>query len=380
MHFRWEFLLVVALCILLAWLSLRERLPAWLGGESEITVSVTAVRKRALPLTVPVSGTLAPAPAVTVVSRLAGRVTEMRFKIGDAVPAGAVVATVFPGDIAIREHEIETGLGAARKELHDTEDQLLAAEKLIAQRRELFQRDLIARRDLEQAEVAAQTAQAQVELSRARLAQREAMLRQAHKIQALAQIVAPVAGIISRRWVEPGAAIGESSPLVDITNESASQFTGRIIGDPSNSIHEGLSALVWSAALGETKFAGTLMRLEAGRGNGAAAAAVEIQIKNEAAAVSTAVAAQGLIVLDQTTEALLVPRSAVIDSGGKKFLFKLSAGRALRRSVTLGAIEGDFVIVQQGVGETDVVIVDNLRSIKPGSRVRAPAANSSRVN
>jgi membrane fusion protein (multidrug efflux system) len=374
MHFRWEFLLVLVLCMLLTWLSLRERLPAWLGGEAEIAVSVAAVRKRAVPLTVAVSGTLAPAKAVTVVSRLAGRVTEMRFKIGDAVPAGAVVATVFPRDLVNREIDIEAGLGAARKELHEKEEQLLAAEKLVAQSRELLQRDLIARRDLEQAEAAAQTGRAQVELSRARLAQRDAMLSQARKIQTLAQIVAPAAGILSRRWVEPGATIGESSPLVDIANESASQFTGRVVGAPVNGIREGLSALVWSAALAERKLEGTLTRLAVDRGNGAAVE-IQINLNKEAAAVSAAVAAQGLILLAQTTEALLVPRAAVIDRGGKQFLFKLSAGRALRQPVTLGATEGDFVIVQQGVSETDVVIVDNLRLIKAGSRVRALATN-----
>ena len=375
MHFRWEFLLVLALCILLAWLGLRERLPAWLGGEAEIAVSVAAVSTRAVPLTVPVSGMLAPAKAVTVVSRLAGRVTEMRFKIGDAVPAGAVVATVFPRDIANRENEIETGLGAARKELHEKEDQLLAAEKLMAQSRELLQRDLIARRDLEQAEAAAQTARAQVELSGARLAQQEAMLNQARKIQTLAQIVAPVGGIVSRRWVEPGATIGDSSPLIEIANESASQFTGRIVGELPSGVREGLSALVWSPASGEKKFAGTLTRLETGRDNRTTGAAVEIQIKNEAATVSAPEAAQGLILLEQMTHALLVPRSAVIDSGGETFLFKLRAGRARRQPVTLGAAEGDWIIVQQGLSETDVVIVDNFRSIKPGSRVRALATN-----
>ena len=59
MHFRWEFLLVLVLCVLLGWLSLRERLPSWLGGEAEIAASVAAVSKRAVPLTVAVSGTLA---------------------------------------------------------------------------------------------------------------------------------------------------------------------------------------------------------------------------------------------------------------------------------------------------------------------------------
>ena len=370
MHFRWEFLLVLVLCLLLAWLGLRARLPAWLGGEAAIAVHVAAVTKRAVPLTVPVSGMLAPAKAVTVVTRLAGRVTEMRFKVGAAVPAGAVVATVFANELAHRENEIENALGAARKELHEKEEQLSATEKLIAQRHELLQRDLIARRDVEQVEAAAQTARAQVELSRARLAQQEAMLSQTRKIQTLAQIVAPVGGVISRRWVEPGAIVGVSSPLLDIALESAGQFSGRIVGALPSGLREGLSAQVWSAALGEKKIAGMLRQIAPGDGKGAA---VEIQIKSEDVALRAAVAAQGLIVLDQTAPVLLVPRAAVIDGGSKPFIFKLSAGRARRQPVTLGATEGDFVIVQQGLSETDVVLVENLASIKPGSRVRALA-------
>ncbi len=86
-------------------------------------------------------------------------------------------------------------------------------------------------------------------------------------------------------------------------------------------------------------------------------------------------AAQGWIVLEQATHALLAPRAAVIDSGGKPMVFKLTAGRALRQPVTLGAVEGDWVIVEQGLSETDVVLVGNLRSIKPGDRVRAAATN-----
>jgi hypothetical protein len=138
-------------------------------------------------------------------------------------------------------------------------------------------------------------------------------------------------------------------------------------------LREGLSAQVWSAALGEKKIAGMLTQITPADGNGAA---VEIQIKSEDVAGRGAVVAQGWIVLDQTMQALLVPRAAVGNSSsGTKFLFKLSAGRALRQPVTLGATEGDWVIVQQGLSETDVVIIDNLNSIKPGVRVRALTPN-----
>lgn len=375
MHLRWEYLLVLTLCAGLAWFSLRERLPAWLGGEVEIVVTFAAVNKRAVPLTLPVSGTLAPANTLTVVSRLAGRITEMRFKLGDAVPAGAVVATVFPGALVRREQEIEAGLGAARKELQGKQDQLLAAEKLLEQRRDLLQRDLIARRDFEQADAAVQTARALVELARADAAQRDAMLNQARKIQTLAQIVAPMAGTISRRWVEPGAVIGESSPLLDIANDGASQFIGRVAGDQAKGLRQGLNARVWITDLADKKLEGTVTRVAAEPGKSGATTELQITIIEESAAVRAAVAAQGLIVLDRTTEVLLVPRAALIDSGGKPYVYKLGAGRALRQAVMLGATEGEFVVIQQGIVETDVVLVDNLKAIKAGSRVRRRPAN-----
>jgi membrane fusion protein (multidrug efflux system) len=82
-------------------------------------------------------------------------------------------------------------------------------------------------------------------------------------------------------------------------------------------------------------------------------------------------AAQAIITLARASETLRVPQSAIIESAGKHFLYKLAGGRALRQEVKLGAREGDEVVVEQGVSASELVIVDNLHSLKPASRVRA---------
>ena len=105
-----------------------DRLP-WLSGENEIMVRVARVTKATRPIVLRFSGTLAPVQEVDVVSRLAGRLTEVRLKIGDVVKAGAPVATVYSGELAQRRSDLDTALNAAQRDAKEKENQLAGAEK-----------------------------------------------------------------------------------------------------------------------------------------------------------------------------------------------------------------------------------------------------------
>jgi len=375
MRIRWEIIAVLALTAYLVWLATGVRWPVWLGGEEEIAVSVVRVSKRATPVTLRISGMLVPAGETEVVSRLAGRVSELRYQVGQRVSAGAVVATIVAHDLAQRQNELERALAEARKDLQDKEQRLAAADKLAARTRELFKQDLIARIELEQVEAASQTARAQADLAQAQLSQLESMLSQARKIQSLAQITAPIAGVISRRWVEPGATIAESSTILSIANAGTLKFTGRMAGEFPSGVREGLSAKITSAAVADAKLDGKLTRVELRAENGAAISAFEIQIKNSTANFRSEMAADALITLDREQTILLVPRTAILESGGKHYLFKLNAGRAIRQEVKLGAAQDHEIVIEHGVQEGDVAIVDDVSKLKPGSRIRVAAAS-----
>jgi len=374
MHTRWEVVAVLALTVSLVWLGTGGRWPDWLGGEREIPVKVVRVDKRATPVTLHVSGTLVPTGETAVVSRLAGRVTQVRFQVGERVVAGAVVATVDARDIAPRRVEIENSLAAARNELQDKGQNLDAAEKLATRMRELYKQDLIARIEMEQVEAALQTARAQYDLARAQLSQQESMLAQARKIQSLAQITAPVAGVISRRWVEPGATVAPSSRILSIGHPGVLKFSGEFTGESSSGVREGLSAAITSAAVATAKLDGKLTRVERRSENGAAISEVEIQIQNSTANFRSGMTADAVITLDREKIVLLVPRTAVFASGGKDYLFKLDSGRAVKQEIKLGAPDDDQIAVDQGVGVSDLVIFGDMSRLKPGSRVRVAAS------
>ena len=374
MRIRWEIIAVLTLSMYLIWLGSGTRWPVWLGGDQEIAVKVVGINRRATPVTLRVKGTLVPAGEIEVVSRLAGRVTEVRFQVGQRVIAGMVVATVDAHNIAPRRVEIENSLAAARNELQDKEQKLAAAEKLAARTRELFKQDLIARVDLEQVEAALQTARAQSNLARAQLSQQESMLAQARKIQSLAQITAPVAGVVTRRWAEPGATIAQSSTILSIGNPGALKFSGRMTGEFPSGVREGLSATITGAAVAAVKLDGKLTRVELRSENGAAISEFEIQIIDSTANFRSGMAADAVIALDREETILLVPRTAVFASGGKNYLFKLDSGRAIRQEIKLGTAHDDEIAVNQGVEVGDLVIAGEVSRLKPGSRVRVAAS------
>ncbi len=366
-RFRWDFLLVLALAVLTVWLGTGGRLPNWLAGEREVAVRVASVTKQAMPASVRMSGVLMAVNEVHAVSQLAGRITELRFKVGDPVRAGAVVATIHASDIAQRQNGLKAALIAARKDLSEKESQLASAEKLAAHSQELFKQDLIARRDVDQAVAALQTIGAEAELARAHLAQQEAMLAQALKIQSLGQVTARSTGVVSRRWAEPGSVITESSPLLSIANGNLMKFSGRITGADAARLREGLSAVVST----DKSVDGIVSRVIASGEKYDLSAEVEILIKTAAAGFRFGMAVDAVIILDRAGETLRVPQSAIVESAGKHYLFKFAQGRALRQEVRLGAQEGKQVVVEQGVSASDLVIVENLHLLMPASRVRA---------
>ena len=92
------------------------------GANLEVPVRVAQARRISWPIKLKLSGTPLPVNQAEVVSRLAGKVTEVRFKVGDFVRAGAIVATIRTGDLDQRIAGLEAGVASARHDLGTGED------------------------------------------------------------------------------------------------------------------------------------------------------------------------------------------------------------------------------------------------------------------
>jgi RND family efflux transporter MFP subunit len=362
---------IVALIVGVAWFNSALRfLPNWLGGEREIIVRVTRVRQHVGPATVRAKGELLPVNELDVTSRLAGKVTEVRFNVGDAVPANAVVAVVESRTLTQRLAELEAALSTARKSLKTNQGQLDGAEKQLARIEELYRQDLIARRDVDQATATVETARAQTELAQARAAQQEAMLTQARTLQGFTRVTTPVGGVVLERHVNPGAMIAASSAIMTIANLAALRMKAIIPAEFAGAVRAGMNVKVIESPPPQRTLDGKVIRVERPRKDDGRAAVVEIGIDSARDRLQLGTSVEAAITLDKEVETIWLPRPVVISDGGKNYVYKLVGERAVHQEVTLGESARERVEIIRGLKNGDWVIVNQLSLLKPGVRVR----------
>ena len=197
---------------------------------------------------------------------------------GDAVRAGAIVAIIQSNALAQRGAELEATIGAARKETETKEEQLRSVESSVGKMRALYERDLIARRDLEEAQSAVDSARAQLDFVRAQLAQQEAMLAQLRTVQGLSRLSAPFSGVVSRLRAKAGATVAESTPIVTVADVSTLSLTARMVELSAGAIRAGLPAEVFNADLPGHTWPGKVVRIDEVKGDATPSFEVEIQI------------------------------------------------------------------------------------------------------
>jgi RND family efflux transporter MFP subunit len=348
-------------------------LPNWRSSNDAIAVTITPVRRRSAPLTVGLTGELSPVREATIISRLAGKVTDVRFNIGDSVPAGAIVANIYSGSVAERMTEVQAAIVAARKDVGLKAEIVAEAEKQLTKSREWHQQDLIARRDVAQAETVMETAWAQAELAHANLAQQEAMLEQLHTLQGLARLSAPIGGVVTGRWAEPGATIAASAPILTIAHLQTLKMIAKMSG-----VHgrKGLKAEISSLEAAGAISQGTVVRVDSLKAGKGSISEIEIHVDNTEGIFRQGMTATAVISLEQWEEILLIPRSAVVSARGQDYVYKLAGNHAVRQEIGLGNQRGEEIEIKTGLKDGDAVITDQLSLLKAGSLVRVSAAKA----
>ncbi len=360
-------LVIAGVVLALAALAIIAKPWDWLRRSAEVDVVVTLapVERHLRPLVVRVSGTLQPIQEVDVTSRLAGRLTEVNFKTGDFVTAGALVALVSSGVVAERARTAEADLSASRKLLQGKEQASEQADKQLARWRELYNQQLIARRDVEAAEIEAATARAQLDLLRAQIAQEEAMLAQVVQVQQLARIVAPVSGVVTGA-LSVGAPVNEARAILSIGQTERLKLVGEVAADLAELVHEGMTVAITPRQGTARARTGTLTRLD--KTAPGEFLSVEISVDNRDRAWKIGVPVDASLTLARQEPVLTIPLSALLTEAGKQYVYLVADRRALRRAVEV-AESADPAVIRSGLKVGDQVIVSDLGKIKDGTRV-----------
>ena len=187
-----------------------------LHGRPNVRVSFSDVTTGSITRLTMTTGTLEPARAVDVGTQVSGTVQTLDADFNDRVHAGQVIARLDPSVYNSQVEQASAAVVQAQANAAQLRVALDDANAKLQRAQQLANEDLIAKADLETAQVTARQAQADLRAQEAAAQAARAMLKQAEVNRDHTVIRAPIDGVVVNRAVEIGQTLAASvqSPLL----------------------------------------------------------------------------------------------------------------------------------------------------------------------
>lgn len=303
------------------------------------------------------TGRVAAPSRVQVGPEITGLVLERRVMDGDRVAPGDVLVVLRARDLEARRDQARAALAALRQaerpdaeaRLRQARAQLAQAERDYARRRDLGERQLVARENVEQAAQAVVAARAAAEQARlavdalagggAREAQAREELAAAEAALARAVIRATVAGTVLTRGVEPGDTVRPGDLLLEIAADAPGEILLPVDEKNIARLRVGQSATCIADAFPGRPFATTVHHIAPGVDPARGTVDVRLRIDPKADFVRQDMTVTATVLTGQRERALTVPNDALLnarDGSDRAMVLAVRDGRVRRTAVTLG--------------------------------------------
>jgi RND family efflux transporter MFP subunit len=186
-------------------------------------------------LTYEATGTVRARTSSVISAKLMGYVREVKVQAGDRVREGQLLVTLDTRDLdvssrraeAARE-EVRSGVPESDSAVAAAQANLVLAQVTFGRMRDLFQKTSISDQEFDEASAKLKAAQAAYEMAQARrlqlnskLAQVDQEVRATEVTRSYADVLAPFAGVVVSKSVDPGSLALPGAPLFTVEREGA---------------------------------------------------------------------------------------------------------------------------------------------------------------
>lgn len=176
----------------------------------KFTVNTAQVSRGDVVDTVGATGTLQAVTTVQVGTQVSGTISELHADFNSLVKKGQVLARLDPSLFQTQIEQAKANLVRSQADLDRQKVALDDANQKLTRARELAARQLLAKSDLDAAEIAAKSAEAQLKSSEAQITQAQASLDQNQVNLEHTVIQAPIDGLVISRNVDVGQTVASS--------------------------------------------------------------------------------------------------------------------------------------------------------------------------
>jgi RND family efflux transporter MFP subunit len=310
------------------------------------------------------TGSLQPYRVVNVFAQVPGTVSGLRFDRGDRVAQGAVLASIQAEGIRSQATGAQAAVAAA-------EAGLALAARQLESARTLHEAGAMSELDLRGAEAGYAAAEAQVAAARAQAAGAGESARRA-------TVSSPITGVVSDRRVEAGEAVNPGQKLFTVVNAEQLELAGQVPVESAGWLRVGQPVVFELKSLPGQSFEGKVARVDPVADGGTRQVGVYVRLPNPGGRIVGGQFATGRVVGERLAAAVVVPESALRESGGESYLLVIEGGAVARRAVAVGArdVARGVVAILSGLQAGEVVLSAPGATLPPGTRVQVsrPAA------
>jgi len=183
-----------------------------------------------------------------------------------------------------------------------------------------------------------------------------------------ANVVAPISGVVASKSIKPGNFVQINTPIFRIVDTSRLEMVLNVPEREMATLKAGLPVELKVDALPGRSFQGTVDRVAPVVDSGSGTFRVICAFDGEGM-LQPGMFGRISIAYDNRTDALVVPRTALLEGEADTAVFMVKAGKAQRVPVELGYVDGEWVEVRKGVQLGDQVVVAGKNTLRDGTAV-----------
>jgi RND family efflux transporter MFP subunit len=323
-------------------------LEAGAAENAKVYVRTTQARRIGSGQTLALPGTLQGAAQSPIAARASGYLKRWTKDIGSKVAKGELLAE-------IETPEIDQQLSQAVAAREQAAASLALAKTTVERWEGLRKKDVVSQQDLEERRSAATQQQAN-------LAAAEANVQRLRQMEGFKRVVAPFAGVITRRNVEVGDLVDAggagSRPLFLLSQTDSLRVTLNVPQSYAHLVKTGQPVVVTQAELRGQRFQGQVARTSASIDTGTRTMQVEVSLANADGRLLPGAYVQVALPL-QASAALLAPTNALLIRGDGTLVALVNAqGRVSLKRISIGRNFGDTFEVLDGITENDKLVLN----------------------
>ena len=348
-----------------------------------ITVATVAPLKQDLDVRLAYTADITPNQAVNLFSRVDGYIAKVYVEKGDLVKANQLLIEVDHSDYRHAVNQAKANLAAARARVAQQEASGRNASLTLNRMQSLIKDQFVSQQDLDNAQVAHDTAAAVLDSLRAQVQQMEVALAQAETNLAYSYIRAPFAGYVAERNLDLGSYVSGTTAgtstlsrgILTLHEIQTVRILIEVVEKDVPLIQVGQKSEVRAEAYPDRVFEGTVTRVVQALNRATRTMTIEVDLPNKDHVLKGGMFARVEVLVGTHRNAIQIPIDAVSRLEDSQYVYIVREGKAQRVPVEIGVRDENRVEITKGLVGLEQVIISGKDLVHDGVPVQTQAAD-----